>query len=103
MGDPPRTGLLVLTDSIIDALATNPTVVANFGGCFTAAARTAAADCRKCPAARRRGQEVYAQVRRCIDGLPPARKALLKRLLNADRVRVLVRREGSTRVIELTF
>lgn len=102
MADAPQTNLLVLGNSMIEALATNQAVLANFGQCFTAFAR-GKPDCSKCGGAARRGEDAYNAVRACIGGLPAPKKLLLKRLLNANKIRLRVVGPGSTRRVELTF
>jgi hypothetical protein len=97
--EPPRTNLLRIDDAMIEALATNRTVIANFASCFGAFTRTPA--CGKCGHGARRGTGDYADVRDCIGGLPPAKKLLLKRLLNANKIRLFVRHQGGRQ--ELTF
>jgi hypothetical protein len=84
---------------MIEALATNPAIVANFGACFSSFRR--AADCLPCGTRARRGTGDYATVRDCLGGLPAGKKLLLKRLLNAGKVRLDVRR-GNAKVT-LTF
>jgi hypothetical protein len=94
------TNLLILTDSVIAALATNPTIVANFGECF--GNLRPSRDCgRPCGKQARLRADDYAVVKGCIAGLAPKRMLLLKRLLDARQVRVKFRRGASD--VVLTF
>jgi hypothetical protein len=94
----PKTSLLILSNSMIEALATNATVLANFGECFTSFRRSS--DCASCQ--KRHSQDDYGAVRDCLAGVSTAKKLLLKRLLNAHKIRLDVRK-GPNRKVTLTF
>src|SRR4051812_41817405 len=99
---PPRTPLLLLTDAVIDALATNRTVVANFESCFGRLPRAAAAGCGRprCREALRAQAHHYNAVRDCLAGLPAEKKLLLKRLLNAEKLRLdVIRPDVRTKTV----
>lgn len=98
-GTPPKTNLLVLTNSMIEAMSTNRGILENFGECFSGLGRDKS--CNKCGDRARHGESDYARVKDCIGGLPPRKKLLLLRMLETNKIRLDVRRDGKR--ITLTF
>jgi hypothetical protein len=96
---PPPTPLLTITNSVIDALATNRDFSGRFP-CFAKYDRTRLAQCAKCRRASQAAASVYAAVRDCLGDMSPADKIKFKQLLNATRVRMVVHRPNP---VELTF
>jgi hypothetical protein len=90
--NPPPTDLLEITNSMVEALATNAAVVAAFPHCFNGFTRTRQDDdCGGCTRRKRHTGDDYARVRSCLAGLPADRIVRLKQLLNTQKLRIVVR------------
>jgi hypothetical protein len=103
----PRTPLLIVEDAVINSLLQNAAITNEFPFLRTAADQMSAnpqrRGCGKCQKRKNRANAVdYAMIKAGIGSLPKSRKARLKEILQADKIRVYFTNSQNQRV-KLTF
>jgi hypothetical protein len=102
-----RVPLLIVEDAVINGMLKNPSITNEFPFMKTAADKMVAAPkgrgCGRCGRRKNRANAVdYASIKTAIGSLPKSRKARLKDLLQADKVRVYYVNSNNQKV-KLTF
>jgi len=96
--------LVVLEETVINAMLRNPAITREFTFLKTAAAKAAPPGRRKCCGARKNRQNKtdYGPIKAAIASLPNERKNLLKRLLNTEQIRLYFTNTANQN-IKMTF
>ena len=103
----PRVPLLIIEDAVINSLLQNAAITNEFPFLRTAADRKTSASrgggCGRCQKRKNRNNAVdYAVIKEGIGSLPKSRKARLKEILQADKIRVYYTNTQNQKV-KLTF
>lgn len=94
--------LMILEDQIITSMASNPTFVNEFPFLKSVAtAGKAKPGCTPCQQRANSRIRVYSSVKQSLVSMGAERKARLKKMLNAEKVRVRIASNG--KVVDYTF
>jgi hypothetical protein len=98
------TKLLIIEESTLAALASNPTIVQEFpflSGLNATPAAPKTGGCNKCSQKGNRRIAVVSGIKQSLIALGAEKKQKLKKLLNAEKVKIRVANNG--RITEYTF
>lgn len=91
---------VVIDNTYIDALISDPATRQAFQGCLDLVAKAPAGrPCGKCKKAATKDATYYNQAKLCLAQLPDARKQELKQLLRAKQAQVVVNLGGRTKTL----